>query len=151
MVECLNALYNVIALNSSPVSPAVWCILNLVEDEKINEIVEGILTDTNANQNSKVQNALIAIIDGLCQYGPHAPRLHEWAFAIIRGLEARKNYTVLIAVSEAVICKLLQRIPVPVFRPSVYPVFKQFLYPIVTPHVFYKVTNNFFLAHGFGF
>lgn len=145
MVEYLNALYNVIALNSNPVSPAVWIILDLVEDEKIQEIVEGILSDTNANQNSKVQNALIAIIDGLCQYGPHAPRLQEWAFAIVRGLEARKNYTVLIAVSEATICKLLQRIPVPVFRRSVYPVFRQFLYPIVTPQVFYKVRNSFCL------
>ena len=139
MVECLNELYNIIALNSSPVSPAVWCVLDIVDEEKISEIIEGILTDPNSNQNSKVQNALIAIIDGLCQYGARAPRLQEWAFAIVRGLEARKNYTVLIAVSEAVISKLMSCIRVPVYRRSVYPVFRQFLYPVVTSQVFHKV------------
>lgn len=141
MAECLTVLYNVIALNSSAVSPAVWAILDLVEEEKINEIIEQILTDANTNENSKVQNALISIIEGLCQV-PRFPRLQEWAFAIVRGLEARKNYTVLIAVSEAVICKLLQILKLQVFRPLVYPVFRQFLYPVVTPQVFYKIIDK---------
>lgn len=54
MVKCLNFLYNVIALNTVPVSPAVWSILGLVDEDKIAEFVEGILSDPNTNENSKV-------------------------------------------------------------------------------------------------
>lgn len=57
MVKCLNFLYNVIALNATPVSPAVWSILGLVEEDKISEFVEGILLDPSTNENSKVLNA----------------------------------------------------------------------------------------------
>lgn len=142
MAECLTALYRFIALNPTPPSPAVWAILDSVYEEKINEIIEQILSDPNTNDNSKVQSALISIIDGLCQV-PRFLRLKEWAFAIVHGLEARKNYTVLIAVSEAVICKLLQTLKLQVFRPLIYPVFRQFLYPVVTPQVFYKVLRHF--------
>lgn len=138
MAKCLTVLYNVIALESTSVNPTVWAILDLVDEEKINEIIEQILSDVNTNDNAKVQKALIAIIEGLCRM-PRFPRLQEWAFAIIRGLEARKNYTVLTAVSEAVIFTLMRALRVPICRALVYPVFKQFLYPVVTPNVFYKV------------
>ncbi|KAK6621333.1 hypothetical protein RUM43_011639 [Polyplax serrata] len=141
MVKCLNFLYNVIALNAVPVSPAVWSILGLVDQDKIAEFVEGILSDPSTNENSKVQNVLTAIIEGLCQCGPFIPRLKDWIPAIVTGLEARKNYNVLIEVSEKVIGRLLKSLAMPLFRPLTYPVFKQFLYPVTTPHVFLSVID----------
>lgn len=82
---------------------------------------------------------LTAIIEGLCQCGPFIPRLKDWIPAIVTGLEARKNYNVLIEVSEKVIGRLLKSLAMPLFRPLTYPVFKQFLYPVTTPHVFLSV------------
>lgn len=86
-----------------------------------------------------MQSALVGIIKGLCQLGPHVPRLQDWALTIVQRLEARKNYTVLTAVAEHVIEYLVVCLCMPLYRPLIYPVFRQFLYPIVTPHVFYKV------------
>ncbi|KAL0266618.1 UNVERIFIED_CONTAM: hypothetical protein PYX00_009111 [Menopon gallinae] len=142
MVECLTVLYDVIALNQSPVSPAVWSVLELVEEEKIHDIVEGILNDPNKNEDSKVQNALIAIIEGLCMYGPRARRLQDWALAIIQGLEMRKNFEILISVAECTIVTLISRLLIPLFRPLVYPFLRLFLYSVPTPDVFYKIVDH---------
>ena len=54
MIRCLNFLYQEITDNSTPVSPAVWTILGLVEEDKIAEFVEGLLCDANMNNNYKV-------------------------------------------------------------------------------------------------
>lgn len=56
MVECLTVLYDVIAINQTPVSPAAWSVLDLVEEDKIHDIVEGILNDSTTNDDSKVNN-----------------------------------------------------------------------------------------------
>lgn len=54
MIKSLNFLYNEIDLNASQVSPAVWCMLCLVDKEKISDFVEGILSNSTTNNSTKV-------------------------------------------------------------------------------------------------
>ena len=84
---------------------------------------------------------LSAIIEGLCQWGPHEHRLQNWIPVIIKELEIRKNYSVLIEVSERVIVRLIRTLSISSYRPLTYPVFRKLLYSVPTPHVFYKVSE----------
>lgn len=136
--NCVQVVYDLIATNAESVSPAIWTVLELVEESKIASYVKVFAKDCY----TRTKNALCAFLYATCQFGQRIQQLQTWCYAFISALEQAEKYWVLLSVSQTIMPKLFYSLLFAHNRVLVYHLIERTLYPITYPHTFNGVIHQ---------
>ncbi|KAJ9580408.1 hypothetical protein L9F63_003932 [Diploptera punctata] len=137
LFKCLAVLHSVLINSAKEPCSALAAILQLIDSSLITKAVQAIL---------RTKQGLARTLRTLCDWlicWPGAGRLNPWVNAMMDGLEAERQYAVLMEVTLATVDRLFQALQLPVLRPGIMQiVWRMLASSRHTPQVFLKVMNK---------
>lgn len=137
-IHCVNVLYDMIATNGDFVSPAVWNLLELVDESKVASLVK----DFSKDSPLRLKNALCALVRATCRFGHRVVQLETWCKAFIKCLEEGPKYFILLCVFQVAMPTLICNLIFPHSRKLSFSLVERILYIMGHPDVFDTIVDQ---------
>ncbi|PSN39447.1 hypothetical protein C0J52_17694, partial [Blattella germanica] len=135
--RCLTVLHGALIESPSEPCPALAAIIQLVDPALITKAVRAILRNDQGHSST---------LKTLCEwtlFWPRSSNLKSWVLAMMDGLEAERQFDILMEVTLATVDRLFMTLQLPAVRPRMmYIVWRMLASSRQTSQVFLKVVNK---------